>query len=47
MGNQTSEEEPQMTFDERIEQAEIELLLLAGIPLANITRKNVTFDHSE
>ena len=47
MGNSNSEQEPQLTFEERIEQAEIELLLLTGIPLEYITRKNVAFEHSQ
>jgi len=36
-----------MKFQERIEEAESELLQLTGIPLAYITRKYVTFDHAE
>lgn len=36
-----------MNFQERIEKAESEVLQLTGIPHAYITRKDITFDHSE
>ena len=37
----------QKTFKERIVQAETEILLLTGISLAYITRKDVSFVHDE
>ena len=47
MGNSNSEFEEELTFEDRIEQAETDVLRLSQIPLKYIKRKYVTFEHGE
>ena len=47
MGNLIDSSDEELSFQEQVEQAEMEILLLTEIPLASITRKYITFKHGE